>query len=128
MREREGESARLIAEITPSLDLVFELLSDRRRRYALYLLYEQPDGVATIDEVTDHVTRLETRETGPGPTGEATTPQRKREIQVELQHVHLPKLEDAGVLEIDHRSETLRYWTQPTLEEWLEHARHKELS
>ncbi|ARS90872.1 DUF7344 domain-containing protein [Natrarchaeobaculum aegyptiacum] len=139
MREREGESARLVAEMTPSLDLVFDLLSNRRRRYALYLLYDQPDGVATIDEVTDHVTCLETRElgtgagagagteTGTGHTGE-TTADRKREIQVELQHVHLPKLEDAGILEIDHRSETLRYWTQPTLEEWLEHAQHKELS
>lgn len=128
MREREGESARLIAEMTPSLDLVFELLSNRRRRYALYLLYEQPDGVATIDEVTDHVASLENRETGTAPTGDTAAAQRKREVQIELQHVHLPKLEDAGVLEIDHRSETLRYWTQPTLEEWLEHARHKELS
>lgn len=127
MREREGESARLVAETTPSLDLVFDLLSNRRRRYALYLLYEQADGVATIEEVTDHVTYLENRKTESGPADESAT-QRKREIQVELQHVHLPKLEDAGVLEIDQRSETIRYWTQPTLEEWLEHAQHKELS
>lgn len=124
MRESERESTPLVAEATPSLDLVFDLLADRRRRYALYYLYDQPDGVATIEEVTNHVVALETREAGPkqGPT----ISERKRSVRVELQHVHLPKLEDAGVLDIDQRSETLRYWTQPSLEEWLEHAHHKE--
>jgi hypothetical protein len=45
---------------------------------------------------------------------------------MELQHIHLPKLEDAGILEQDPRSETVRYWSQPSVEEWLEHAQHKE--
>jgi len=45
---------------------------------------------------------------------------------MELQHIHLPKLEDAGILEQDPRSETVRYWGQPSVEEWLEHAQHKE--
>ncbi|RKD94979.1 hypothetical protein ATJ93_1826 [Halopiger aswanensis] len=139
-------------DATPSLDLVFDLLSNRRRRFALYYLYDQPDGVATIDDLTDHVARLERRtleteadteslseseiesDSSSNSTGESdaasvstATGDRRQQIQTELQHIHLPKLEDAGVLEHDPRSETVRYWTQPSLEEWLEHAYHKEL-
>ncbi|AEH35352.1 hypothetical protein Halxa_0713 [Halopiger xanaduensis SH-6] len=142
------------SDATPSLDLVFDLLSNRRRRYALYYLYEQPDGVATTGDLTDHVAELEMRtleaegdtesisepeieaESTPDSTVESgsesesastASGDRRRQIRTELQHVHLPKLEDAGVLEHDPRSETVRYWTQPSLEEWLEHAYHKEL-
>ncbi|RQH00066.1 DUF7344 domain-containing protein [Natrarchaeobius oligotrophus] len=126
MRETERESATLSAETTPSLDLVFNLLANERRRYALYFLYEQQDGVATVEEVTDNVAAFENRSTGPEPQSDLE--EQKRQIQTELRHVHLPKLEDAGILEHDQRSETVRYWTQPTLEEWLEHAYHKELT
>ncbi|GAB3674595.1 DUF7344 domain-containing protein [Halopiger thermotolerans] len=148
MRERERASTRGTADATPSLDLVFDLLSNRRRRYALYYLYEQPDGVATVDELTDHVAELEARtletedesapesatevgsesESPADSTSASGSPAaRRRQVRTELQHVHLPKLEDAGILEHDQRSETVRYWTQPSLEEWLEHAHHKEL-
>ncbi|ELY65795.1 hypothetical protein C490_13486 [Natronobacterium gregoryi SP2] len=115
---------------TPSLDCVFDLLSDRRRRYALYYLHERDDGVATIDELTNYVAALEARVDSDSETGtesEGAEADRKQRIRTELQHVHLPKLEEVGVLEQDQRSETARYWTQPSIEEWLEHARHKEL-
>ncbi|MXV62498.1 hypothetical protein GS429_10565 [Natronorubrum sp. JWXQ-INN-674] len=153
MRETEGESAKITAEVTPSLDLIFDLLSNRRRRYTLYFLHDQPDGVATIDEVTEAVVALQSGDSdagsehaqtamdpGPGPSAgpdseihanadcSSDLEQRRLRVRTELQHTHLPKLEDAGVLEHDQRSETVRYWTQPSLEEWLEHAQHKELS
>ncbi|WP_049920853.1 DUF7344 domain-containing protein [Halopiger djelfimassiliensis] len=124
MRETEGEPTALSAERTPSLDLVFDLLSNRRRRYALYVLYEQPDGVATVEELTDDIVSFERQYSG--AESETGIDDRKQRIRTELQHVHLPKLEDAGMLEHDQRSETVRYWTQPSLEEWLEHAQHKE--
>ncbi|WP_306059592.1 DUF7344 domain-containing protein [Natronococcus wangiae] len=126
MRERERGSKPITDETTPSLDLVFDLLSNRRRRYALYYLYEQPDGVATVDELTDSVVTFEHR-TADSET-EGAPDVRRETIQTELQHIHLPKLADAGMLEHDQRSDTVRYWTQPSLEEWLEHAHHKELS
>ncbi|QRV14468.1 DUF7344 domain-containing protein [Haloterrigena salifodinae] len=135
MRETEGESTELMAQVTPSLDLIFELLSNRRRRYTLYHLYDQPDGVATMDELTDAVVThqyLESnadRETDDRTDADAdgALEGRRQQVRMDLQHTHLPKLEDAGVLEHDHRSEMVRYWNQPSLEEWLEHARHKEL-
>ena len=126
MRETERESTALVAESTPSLNLIFDLLSNRCRRYALYYLYDQPDGVATIEDVADHVVALETQDDS--ANSEASVDERVRSVRIELQHVHLPKLEDAGIIELDRRSETVRYWTQPSLEEWLEHAKHKELS
>ncbi|OVE84125.1 DUF7344 domain-containing protein [Natronolimnobius baerhuensis] len=124
MRETEQASTPLEADVTPSLDEVFRLLSSRRRRYTLYHLYEQDDGVATATELTNHVARLEVAADETPPT--EVTDELITTIRTELQHVHLPKLEDAGVLEQDQRSETVRYWTQPSLEEWLEHAYHKE--
>ncbi|WP_226479492.1 DUF7344 domain-containing protein [Natrinema amylolyticum] len=133
MRETEGTAA-LTAGVMPSLDLVFDLLSNSRRRYVLYYLNDQPDGVATIENLAENVINLEEATTRSDADEESTaglaagrdSPDRRAEIQMELQHVHLPKLEDAGVLEHDRRSETVRYWSQPSLEEWLEHAHHKE--
>ena len=135
MRETEGEGTALTAEVTPSLDLVFDLLSNSRRRYALYYLNEQPDGVATVENLTEKVIDFERAiesddadadSTANGGSGPSST-DRRSGVQLELQHTHLPKLEDAGVLEHDRRSETVRYWSQPSLEEWLEHAHHKEI-
>ncbi|MEY7848095.1 hypothetical protein AB7C87_02685 [Natrarchaeobius sp. A-rgal3] len=126
MRETERESTRLSTDTSPSLDLVFDLLSNRRRRYVLYFLYDQPDGVATLDDVTDNVVALESRAEDPESMSEID--EQKLQVRTELQHVHVPKLEDSGILEHDRRSETVRYWTQPTLEEWLEHAYHKEFA
>ncbi|ELY39910.1 DUF7344 domain-containing protein [Natronorubrum tibetense] len=140
MRKTERESTKITAEVTPSLDLIFDLLSNRRRRYALYYMHDQPDGVATLDELTTAVVDLQQADSsqeaaiadeadsGDDTDFETDCDQRQLRIRTELQHTHLPKLEDAGVLDHDRRSETVRYWTQPSLEEWLEHAKHKELS
>ena len=119
MRETERESETLSEAETPSLDIVFDLLADQRRRYALYYLYDVPDDVATVDEIATHVRRLE---------DDCGRPEEhERHVLTALQHVHLPKLEDAGIVEHDSRSQTVRYWSRPSLEEWLEHAQHKEV-
>ncbi len=125
MRETDGKVTPLMTDATPSLDLVFELLSNSRRRYALYHLNEQPDGVATLETLTENVVAFE-QKTGTRD-GEHTT-DRHASVQMALTHTHLPKLEDAGLLEYDRRSEMVRYWRQPSVEEWLEHARHKEIT
>lgn len=128
MRETEGEVAALAPQDTPSLDLVFELLSNSRRRYVLYHLNERPDGVATLETLAENVRALERTIGGDDADGEGDEGSAARQsgVRTELRHVHLPKLEDAGVLEHDRRSDTVRYWGQPSLEEWLEHAYHKE--
>ncbi|OAQ53976.1 hypothetical protein HTG_00170 [Natrinema mahii] len=133
MREREGVST-VQADAMPSLDLVFDLLSNRRRRYALYYLNQRSDGVATVAALAKNVVAFERIAAGGADRDSARSPadagpaDGQDTVRVELRHVHLPKLEDAGVLEHDRRSETVRYWGQPSLEEWLEHAHHKEMS
>ncbi|MFC6718879.1 hypothetical protein ACFQGT_14650 [Natrialbaceae archaeon GCM10025810] len=118
MRERERESTAVAPKSAPSLDVVFDLLANRRRRYALYYLYDRPDGVSSLDDLVDGVLTYEVIE--------GDVEDHRTTVRTSLQHVHLPKLEDAGIVEYDPRSETVRYWTQPSLEEWLEHAHHKE--
>ncbi|WP_255167416.1 DUF7344 domain-containing protein [Natrononativus amylolyticus] len=120
MRETDRQSASATTTAAPSLDVVFDTLADRRRRYALYYLHDVSDGVATIDDVSSYIVARENSEHDPAD--------HRRHVMTALRHVHVPKLEDLGVVEYDSRSETVRYWSQPTLEEWLEHARHKELS
>ncbi|WP_290819363.1 hypothetical protein [Halovivax sp.] len=124
MPDPEGASARVSSAEAPSLDLIFEVLSVRERRYALYYLRDRPDGVATVEEVVDHVLALEVdrvdESDGNGEFG------RRRSLSTTFRHAHLPKLVAVGALEYDGRSETVRYRRQPSLDEWLEHARYKE--
>lgn len=108
---------------TPSFDALFDLLAARRRRYALYVLVGTDDGLADVETLADEVAVWEAR------TGEATvTESLRRTIVDELREVHLPRLADADVVEYDARSDVVRYWRQPTLEEYLEHTHYKEFS
>lgn len=104
---------------TLELDTVFELLSDRRRRYVLYTMYRTEGGSMTVDRLATQVRRME--------DDHATTGERRAErIADDLRERQLPKLADAGIVEYDDRSETARYHGRPALEEWLEHAEYKE--
>lgn len=110
-----------VATRTLSLDTVFDILSNRRRRFALYHLHDQRDAVATVTEIARTVAQRErTYCAGDDPGVDS--------IVTELVHVHFPALEGAGIVEFDQRSETVRYHRQPSLEEWLEHAFHVELA
>lgn len=102
-----------------ALDAVFELLSDRRRRYALYCLNGSPSGVVEFSELVQCVTAKETE------GGECST-DHCRSLATELLYHHLPKLIEANVVEYDSRSDTVRYRERPSLQEWLEHAEYKE--
>ncbi|MFC7047096.1 hypothetical protein ACFQH6_18370 [Halobacteriaceae archaeon GCM10025711] len=123
-REATGASGEW-AELglsTPDLDTVFDLLADRRRRLALYYLIRSDDAVASLDELADWVTRLETADTGEPPTEDY-----RRRVVTSLHHAHLPTFAEASVVEYDARSETVRYLGQPTLEELAEHTAATEL-
>lgn len=102
------------------LDTVFEVLSDHRRRYVLYVLYRAEGGAMTVDRLVTRVSRMEGDDRNLG--GEPS-PER---IADDLRERQLPKLLDAGVVEYDDRSETVRYYGRPAFEEWLEHAAYKE--
>ncbi|WP_336000022.1 DUF7344 domain-containing protein [Halorientalis halophila] len=97
------------AAVTPPIDEVFELLSDsRRRRVCLYL---RRSGVE-VTELSDLIDAL---------ASEDDAVDRDR-LAIDLHHRHLPKLDDAGIVDYDPRSHTARYWGQPTVEKWAEHV------
>lgn len=106
---------------TPSFDTLFDLLAERRRRYALYTLTGAEDGLADVETLADEVALTEAR------INDVTLSESLREeIETELRENHLPRLADAEVVDFDPRSDTARYWRQPTLEEYLEHTHYKE--
>lgn len=85
----EGTKGRM-----ESLNRIFDLLSEERRRHALYYL-EQRDGPVSVDEVARQVADWETN-------GVTSIPEEKfEEIEVELHHNDLPKASEAKHIEYD---------------------------
>lgn len=86
---------------TSSIDGLFELLSDRRRRLALHCLSEAEEPLAPLD--------IATRIAGIEPPGN-DSPQNEalERIYTGLVHVHLPKLEAHGVVSVDADGEAIR--------------------
>jgi hypothetical protein len=109
-------------DVTDSFDSVFDVLSVARRRYLLYHLFRMEGDVAELDDAVDAV-----RQYGAAGPDETERPDRET-VRIDLHHVHLPKLAEAGVLDFDRRQGTIRMRGSPLLEELVEHAYHKELN
>lgn len=107
--------------VTDSLDTIFDLLSDSRRRYLLYYLSSINGNVAEFEAAVNAVYKYETA----GTEGDDQTSQRN--VQIGLHHSELPRLADAGVLDYDRRHGTIHFTGHPAIEEWAEHARYKEI-
>lgn len=81
-----------------SQDVVFDLLSSPRRRFVLYYLNQVDDSV-TIGELADQVAAWENEV----DVEELSSQQRKR-VYVSLYQTHVPKMDDAGIIEYDSDS------------------------
>lgn len=73
-----------------STTVIFDLLSNRRRRYALYYL-TQKVGAVELSDLAEQVSFWE---------GNSTRDRFER-VCTGLFHVHLPKLEGAGIIRYD---------------------------
>jgi DNA-binding transcriptional ArsR family regulator len=98
---------------TSDLDELFEVLANGQRRQILAYLDGIDDNVAAFSDLIEHV--------ADGSVGESTDARER--VAVNLHHNHLPKLSDAGVVEYDVRSETVRYRGGPVVAEWVDIAR-----
>lgn len=76
-------------------EAVFEALTDKRRQNVIVCLACSEQETMTINEVSEELA------TTPGSSVET--------IKTSLHHIHLPKLEEAGLVEYDERSEAIRY-------------------
>lgn len=101
----------------PPLDRVLEALSRECDRCILYTLME--NEVVELDDVIDEVLERESGE--PATTASDDV---RREIRAKLHHQRLPKLEDLGIVEYDHRNGSVRYRNPPPhFEKFLQLAR-----
>ncbi|MFW6265640.1 MAG: DUF7344 domain-containing protein [Halanaeroarchaeum sp.] len=93
----------------PSEDDLFEILSNRRRRYVVHAL-KQADEPMQIGEVAERVAAWEYDV----EESELSYDERKR-VYTALQQSHLPKMDDYGILEYDKHRGTIE--PRPGLEE-----------
>lgn len=77
-----------------SQDVVFDVLSSTRRRQVLYIL--KNEGPMELTELAEHVAAREN-----DTTVEGLTKQQRKRVYVSLYQTHVPKLEDAGLVEYD---------------------------
>ena len=104
---------------TLSLDTVFYILSDCRKRYVLYALHRAEGNSLSVHQLATKVHSME-------QNGSFANDGSPTQVADDLRKQRLPELAMAGVVEYDERSETARYHRMPSLEEWLEHAEFKE--
>lgn len=83
---------------TLSRDEVYDILSNGRRRFVIYLL-RQEGGQIALNELSDRVAAWE----NDVPVEELSDQQVKR-VYVSLYQTHIPKLEESGIVEYDKDS------------------------
>ena len=118
---REMSESHDSAGRTPeeSLDGLLEVLANERRRRILYYLDGKDDEVATFTELIDYVTVHE---------ADSVDDLASDEVAVALYHTHIPRLEEAGLIEYDARSRTIRYREDPRMKPYLRKAREQDRS
>ena len=79
-----------------SLDDLFDVLRNSRRRRALRYLFTTDDRTATVGELSEHIASIE----NDTDTTLITSKQRKR-VYIGLYQTHLPKLADLGMIEYE---------------------------
>lgn len=90
-----------------ALDQIFDLLSEKRRRYALYHL-EREDDPVPLDELVEQVAEWETE----GAT--MSIPEEKyQDIAIELHHSELPEAAEAEYVYYDRSKKMVELTSEP---------------
>lgn len=90
-------------------DLIFEVLANERRRRVLHHLVDEP--VWEIDALVDRLAEEESSS--------------REDVACSLHHVHLPKLEDAGI--VDSENGAIQYLGGSLIEQHLRSTREADL-
>jgi hypothetical protein len=105
---------------TLSLDTVFDMLADDRCRAILYCFLQAEGESAPLDDLTEAVRAVQSH------CGHENGDENLDRLAEALVDDQIPRLLEADIIECDSRSETIRYWSQPTLEEYAIHAGYQE--
>lgn len=93
-----------------ALDTTLNTLNHRHSRAVCHYFRYHSTEVATVDDLVLFISEHD---------GQATD---ENDIAVHLHHATLPKLADAGFVDYDPRSETVRYREPEPVEVWLDHV------
>jgi hypothetical protein len=91
---------------SPPLDVVFDLLSNERRRRVLRHLLSETE-TSTLGDLAEHIAAIENEK----PESALTSTERKR-VYICLYQCHLPKLDDADVIDFDEHRKTVSLGSQ----------------
>lgn len=89
---------------TEKTDELLQLLSHSHRRQALRFLRKKPNHTATVDELLES-----TCSSSGGSVSE-----------MEMHHVHIPKLDESELVKLDSQGETIQYYPDTLCEELLQ--------
>lgn len=95
-----------------SVDGLHRLLASSRRRQLLSYLTARSGDSVPVDELVDAIVERERPDPGPET--------HRSRVEMDLRHIHLPKLADPGVVCYDPVAETVRYEEREALETLLE--------
>lgn len=112
--ETNDETAPSIEPTDVTLDQLFDVLANQRRRHVLSYLHEAPTDVVEFSDLIAGVVARESdrnRDTDHYET-----------VAIDIWHTHLPKLANFGLLEYDEEDQMIRYYGHSFLEEHLTHA------
>jgi len=96
--KRANPGIMVSTDQTLSQDVVFELLSSPRRRYVLYLLRDADEPVE-LTTLAEHVAAWEN-----DTSVDDITEQERKRVYVSLYQTHIPRLDDANVVNYDKES------------------------
>lgn len=97
----ESPSSTELEPQTLSLDVVFDVLSNERRRRTIRYLLAEP-GTITLGDLAEHIASLEN-----GKPEEALTSTERKRVYICLYQSHLPKLDDADIVDFDGDRKTI---------------------
>lgn len=93
------------------LDNLLTALNHRTRREAIHYFASRSEWESSVQDIADHIVQVR------ASTNESPN---RREIIIELHHLHLPKLAETGIIEFDPGSWRVRYLGDDTVESLLE--------
>lgn len=96
-----------------STEHVVGLLRHEQRRAIITYFDQETTDRASFDDLVEYIVSSDSKKG-------TTSAEHHKRVTIGLLHNHLPRLADAGVLEYDQRSETIRYWGDSRLETLLE--------
>ncbi|WP_231188993.1 hypothetical protein [Haladaptatus sp. DYF46] len=98
-----------------SKEQVVGLLGHEQRRAIITYFDQKTTDRASVDDLVEYIVSSGLKRKNPSA-------EHRERVRIGLFHNHLPRLADAGVLEYDQRSETVRYWGDSRLETLLKVA------